>query len=190
MVTAGGRQPLPGASPAAGTRRGAAHPFLPGRARPAPHPGTRLPEPRRGSRAARTAAAPLRPPPGARRRPTPHRRPHLGRLPGTGARARSEAGRAKLLTGKARLPGARTGSWSRSPAPAPLSAARCGNRERAGLRSTRNRRQRRRQRHGFPGKKQTLAKTSLLNRPCCLPGGERQGRAAQPDTHLDQSEPP
>lgn len=97
------------------------------------------------------------------------------------------SGRAARRAGQSYSPGERgRPGRARLPAPPPgaarLAAARRGSPERAGLRSARTRRRRR----GFPGKKQTLAKTSLLNRPCCLPGGERRGPAAQPDTHLGQ----
>lgn len=98
-------------------------PSLPPRtsaAGPTAGPGLRS----RTARASEKRSRGRRPPPPARRCPTPRRRPHLRRLLGTRDRARGQAGRTKLLTGKARPPGARTGSQRRSPAPGPLSAAR------------------------------------------------------------------
>lgn len=116
MVTAGGRPPLPGACPAAGTGSRAAGPFLPGQARPAPHCST-LPQPGPARRAAedRCGAAPAAS--RAQRCPNTPPTPAPEAAARTGGRARSDTVQTKLLTGKARLPGARSGS--RLPAPQP-----------------------------------------------------------------------
>lgn len=165
-----GRPPLPGACRAAGTGRRAAGPSAPDRrAGPIRSAFLRSQDRAGGEREDRRGAAPAASP--AQRRPNTPRRPHLRRQPGPGGGAERSAQSYSL--GRRGVRGAHR---LRAP-PAWLSVARCGSRERGGLRSAGNRcrRHRRRGRCRFAGKKQTLAKTSLLNRPCCLPGGETPG---------------
>lgn len=106
MRTAEGLPPLPGAWPAAGTRRRTPRPFVPGRAPPAPRRLRvhALPQPAR----ARSRAAEVGRP--ARRCPAPRRRPHLRRLPGPAT------GRGARRAGQSYSPGKR-GRPGRAPAP-------------------------------------------------------------------------
>nr|XP_020766759.1 predicted GPI-anchored protein 58 [Odocoileus virginianus texanus] len=146
-------RPPGGRDPPDCQNRGRPPPPAPGN--PAPSsPDPVSPQPGRAIRAQRTPRPPASAASRAPRRPTPHTPPAPEARPDR-ERAPSAPGRAKLLTGRARLP-----RLSRASAPLP--------------------------RPRFPGKKQTLVKTSLLNRPCCLPAGERQGRATQADTHPGQ----
>ncbi|XP_077725823.1 uncharacterized protein LOC144296600 [Canis aureus] len=164
----------PRASP--GTRRRTARPSLaPPTGAPSPTAGAGPRPPQRGERGAEPRGRRL---PGRGSAPTARRRPHLRRPPGT------RAGRGARRPGQSYSLGKR-GRPGRAPAPGAAAKRQLRSPRPAGLRSAGNRRRRRRHR-GFPGKKQTLAKTSLLNRPCCLPGGERQGPAAQPDKQLGQ----
>lgn len=165
--------------PAAGTpqivRAEAARP----RRRPAaPRPPPWTPCPRSPARPGERDGRRGRPPPsppGRRDAPHPTRCPHL-------RRGRTASGRRAWRAGQSYSPGepsSRASAERRLRFRGPAEGARGP----AGLRSARTCRRRRRR---FPGKEQTLVKTSLLNRPCCLPAGERQGRATQADTHPGQ----